>query len=104
MHLWYLGGQNSINPEKVTEEQWQYIYELDSKHQRQKYCKYLNIKADAKADKKSKKLEQVESKKSYHEQMKAERKANTHIVYGLGHNTLHLRINKQTINDWLNYK
>lgn len=97
-------GFKCINPELLTEEQWKHIYELDAKHQRKKYCRFLLQKMQAKAEKKTRIQEERESKKGNREKILAEREANPHIVYGVGHNTLLLRINSQTINRWINMK
>lgn len=65
---------------------------------------YLHEKRKKIAEKKAKKEEVRESKKGNREKVIAERVSNPHIVYGLGHNSLMLRINKQTMNKWINHK
>lgn len=45
-----------------------------------------------------------EAKKGNRERIQAERSANPHIVYGLGHNSLHIRITSQIMNKWINVK
>lgn len=97
-------GYQCINPELLTEEQWQHIYELDAKHQRKRYCRFLLLKMLAKEEKKTKIQEGREAKKGNRERILAAREANSHIVYGVGHNTLLLRVNSQTINKWINMK
>lgn len=88
----------------MTDDQWQHLCELDTKHQRQKYCRYLLQKKEAKAEKKERVALRSEASKDYRERVRAERAANEHIVYGLGHNSLLLRICRQTLNKWQNRK
>lgn len=88
----------------MTDEQWQHLYELDTKHQRQRYCRFLLIKKQAKSEKKERAVEERDTKKDHHERIIAERLANKHIVYGLGHSSLLLRICRQTLNKWRNRK
>lgn len=97
-------GHQCINPADITDEQWQHLYELDTKHQRQKYCNYLLTRKQSKAEKKERAKEESEAKKGNRERIIAERAANTHIVYGIGHNSLLLRICRQTLNKWRNRK
>lgn len=104
MHLWHSVGYKCINPAEMTEAEWQHLYTLDAKHQRKRYCRYLLIRNQARAEKKELKEKERESKKGKRERILAERESNKHIVYGVGHNTLILRVNSQSINKWLNRK
>lgn len=104
VHFWHILGKNCINPADVTDDQWQHLCELDTKHQRQKFCRYLYRKQLAKIEKKERTKEEIETKKVTRERTIAERDASEHIVYGLGHNFLLLRINRQTLNKWRNRK
>lgn len=104
VHFWHILGRNCINPADLTDEQWQHLCELDTKHQRQKYCRFLQHKKQAKAEKKERAKEEIVLKEGTRERKIAEREANEHIVYGLGHNFLLLRINRQTLNKWRNRK
>lgn len=88
----------------MSDEQWQHLYGLDTKHQRQKYVNYLLIRKHAKLEKKERAEQTREGKKGTRERVLAERTANEHIVYGVGHNTLLLRICRQTLNKWRNRK
>lgn len=88
----------------MTDEQWQHLYELNTKHQRQKYCRYLLQRKYAKFEKKERAEQVRDTKKGTRERILAERAANDHIVYGVGHNTLLLRICRQTLNKWRNRK
>lgn len=45
-----------------------------------------------------------ESKKGNRERILAEREANPHLSYGLGQNSLLIRVNTQTINKWITMK
>lgn len=96
--------RNCVNPADITDEQWHHLCELDTKHQRQKFCRYLYRKKLSKVEKKERAKDQIEAKKEKHERTIAEREANEHIVYGLGNNSLLLRIGRQMINKWRNRK
>lgn len=104
VHLWHALGHQCVDPSELTEEHWQHLYELDTKHQRKRFCRFLLLKKQAKAEKKERAAEEREAKKGNRERIRAERDANPHIVYGLGHNSIHLRINTQTMNKWINIK
>lgn len=105
MHIWHSAGEaRCISPELITEEQWQYLYKTKAKHQRKRYCKYLLEKMKAKSEKKLWVQEQQGAKIGNREKILAERASNSHIVYGLGHNSLLLRVTNQTINKWINMK
>lgn len=88
----------------MTEEQWKHLYGLDAKHQRQRYLRHLLFLVESKAKWKEVVAEERKAKIGTKERIQTERKTNQHIVYGLGHNSLMLRITKQTINKWYNRK
>lgn len=105
MHIWHsVGTHKYINPALITEEQWQHLYKTETKHQRQRYCEFLLTKMQAKAEQKAEKIAEHEGKVKQGIKIRAERAANSHIVYGVGHNSLILRVTKQTINKWINKK
>lgn len=104
MHLWYSRHYKCINPDELTEVQWQHLYGLDTKHQRVKYCQGLLEKKEATAKKMKLREEKREANKGLRERIRAEREANPHIVYGLGHNSLHIRITNRVITKWLHSK
>lgn len=104
LHFWHILRGDCIDPADVTDEQWQHLYELDAKHQRKKFCRFLHIKKLTKVERKERAKEEIEAKKEKHARVLAEREANEHFVYGLGHNCLLLRICRQTMNKWRNRK
>lgn len=104
VNLWYALEYKCINPAELTEDQWQHLYELESKHQRKRLCRHLLIKKEAKLEKKKLREEKREANIGITDKIRAERGANPHIIYGLGHNALLCRIRNQTINKWLNSK
>lgn len=104
VYFWHSLGRRVIDPAEMTDEHWQHLCELDTKHQRQKYCRYLLQKKEAKAEKKEVVEQRREAKKGTKERVRAERIANEHIVYAVGHNTLFLRVCRQTLNQWRNRK
>lgn len=104
MHLWHSLGYKCINPAELSEEQWQHLYELDTKHQRKRYCRYLLVRNEARAEKKELNELRKPLNEMKRERILADRESNQHIVYGVGHNSILLRISPQTINKWLNMK
>lgn len=104
MKLWYSLGYIRVDPNKFTKEQWHQIYTLDAKHQRKRFCRYLSCREEAIAEKREKKKAEQKSKEGNRERVRAEREANQHLVYGLGRNSLLLRINTQTMTKWMNMK
>ncbi|XP_017473701.1 PREDICTED: mitochondrial ribonuclease P protein 1 homolog [Rhagoletis zephyria] len=88
--------------ESVTDENWAFILTLPSKSARYKYYTYLwqiEAKKQAKERKKEERALQVLERK---EEMRKEREANPHIIYGLGHTSIFLRIYDSAINDFMN--
>ncbi|XP_031636208.1 mitochondrial ribonuclease P protein 1 homolog [Contarinia nasturtii] len=104
VHLWHGLNYESIDPEFLTEDQLQHLCGLDAKHQRKRYCRFLLVRMEAKAEQKAKKQAAKEAKSGLREQVQATRASNPHIVYGVGHNSQFLRINNQLINKWINRK
>lgn len=88
----------------MTDDQWQHLYKLDAKHQRRKYVIYLKWKKQIKTEKLERAENKRDLKKENRERVLSERAANKHIVYGIGHNSLYLRICQQTLNKWRNRK
>lgn len=102
--MWHSLGRQCINPADITDEQWQHLCKLDVKHQRQRYCRYLQWKKQFKADKMERTKKERDIKQVNRERVLAERAANNHIVYGVGHTSLLLRICLRTLNKWRNRK
>lgn len=76
VHVWHALGRKCINPAEMTDEQWQHLYKLDVKHQRQKYCRYLQWKKQFKAEKLERTQKLRDMRKGDRERMIAERAAN----------------------------
>lgn len=104
VYLWHSLDRQCIDPKLVTEEDWQHLCELEAKHQRKRYCRYLLHRIQYKVKKKELSVIEKESKKGNQERIRAERDANPHLNYGLGHNSLLVRVNTQTINKWITMK
>ncbi|XP_039957335.1 mitochondrial ribonuclease P protein 1 homolog [Bactrocera tryoni] len=88
--------------ESITDEKWAHILTLPSKSARYKYYSFLwqvEAKKQAKERKKEERAVQVLERK---EEMRKEREENQHIIYGLGHTSLFLRIYDTTINNFQN--
>ncbi|XP_054739728.1 mitochondrial ribonuclease P protein 1 homolog [Anastrepha obliqua] len=88
--------------ESVTDENWAHILTLPSKSARNKYYSYLwqiETKKEAKERKKQERALQVIEHK---QELRKQREENQHIIYGLGHTSLFLRIYDSTINHFQN--
>lgn len=88
--------------ESIADENWAHILTLPSKSARYKYYGYLwqvEAKKQAKERKKEERTVHVQERK---EEMRKEREENQHIIYGLGHTALFLRIYDSTINNFQN--
>ncbi|KAH8279091.1 hypothetical protein KR026_001569 [Drosophila bipectinata] len=81
---------------------WEHVLTLPSKSARIKYFAFLwQIEMKKQSEKRRKEIRAEETEKRVAE-MKKEREENTHIIYGLGHTSMFLRIYDTTINHWQN--
>ncbi|XP_030380963.1 uncharacterized protein LOC115628828 [Scaptodrosophila lebanonensis] len=81
---------------------WEHVLTLPTKSARIKYYGYLwQIEMKKESEKRKKELRAEETERRL-EEMRKEREENTHIIYGLGHTSLFLRIYDSTINHWMN--
>lgn len=104
MHFHFLSGNDCPDPNLITEDEWQYIFNITSKNQRKRHYKYLsNKQVNARLNNEADSLRKTILENT-HTQIKKERQENKHIVYGLGHNSLLLRINRTTMNTWTNLR
>ncbi|XP_017079319.1 mitochondrial ribonuclease P protein 1 homolog [Drosophila eugracilis] len=81
---------------------WEHVLTLPTKSARIKYFAYLWQIAMKKESEQRKKALRAEGAERRIEEMRKEREENTHIIYGLGHTSLFLRIYDTTINHWQN--
>lgn len=104
MHFNFECGNDCPDPKLIDEKEWQYIFNLPSKHQRQRHYKYLSYKqVNARQNDEIDSLRKTILQNA-HTQIKRNRTENKHIVYGLGHISLLLRINRSTMNTWTNLR
>ncbi|XP_067634318.1 mitochondrial ribonuclease P protein 1 homolog [Eurosta solidaginis] len=98
----YQEGRRVPELANITEEKWEHILALPSKSARFKFYTYLwqvERKREAHARKKEERaLKTLEHK----EEQRIQREENTHIIYGLGHTSLFLRVYDTTINHFQN--
>ncbi|KAH8402078.1 hypothetical protein KR009_009565 [Drosophila setifemur] len=81
---------------------WQHVLSLPTKSARIKYYAFLwQIEMRKQSEQRKKVLRAEETEKRIAE-MRKEREENTHIIYGLGHTSMFLRIYDTTINHWQN--
>ncbi|XP_022229111.2 mitochondrial ribonuclease P protein 1 homolog [Drosophila obscura] len=81
---------------------WDHVLSLPTKSARIKYYAFLwqiNMKKEAEQRKKAQRAEGTERRIA---EMRKEREENTHIIYGLAHTSMFLRIYDTTINHWQN--
>ncbi|EDW85720.1 uncharacterized protein Dwil_GK23002 [Drosophila willistoni] len=81
---------------------WQYILTLPTKSSRIKYYAYLwQIEMKRESEKRKKEQRAVDTERRLVE-VRKERAENNHIIYGLAHTSMFLRIYDTTINHWQN--
>lgn len=97
-------GRKVPTPAKIKESNWEHLLQLESRNQRRHYYLYLwNIemaKESQRAKKEQRKLEVAKRK----EELELANAGNDHIIYGLFHNTMFLRIYDSTMDHFHNNK
>ncbi|EDW02745.1 mitochondrial ribonuclease P protein 1 homolog [Drosophila grimshawi] len=84
------------------EHHWSHVLTLPSKSARIKYYAFLwQIQMKKKSDKEKKAL-RADATEQRIADLRKQREENTHIIYGLAHTSMFLRIYDTTINHWLN--
>lgn len=83
---------------------WEHVLTLPSKSARMKYYSFLWQIEMKKESKQRKKEERAAASQERLEKIRQERAENPHIVYGLGHVSMFLRIYDSTINHWMNHR
>lgn len=97
-------GRKVPTPEKIKEENWQHLLKLRSRNQRRQYYLYLwNIEMSKESQRIKKEQKRIEVAKRKEELTQANAE-NDHLVYGLFHNTMFLRIYDSTMDHWHNNK
>uniref|UniRef100_A0A1A9WYV7 RNA (guanine-9-)-methyltransferase domain-containing protein 1 n=1 Tax=Glossina brevipalpis TaxID=37001 RepID=A0A1A9WYV7_9MUSC len=88
----------------IKNHEWDQIIAIPSKSARMKYYAFLWKIAVTKENKQKKKEENAPFVQERIEKIRQERAENPHIVYGLGHVSMFLRIYDTTINHWMNHR
>lgn len=83
---------------------WEHILTLPSKSARMKYYNFLWQIEMKKESKHRKKEEKAAASLERIEKVRQERAENPHIIYGLGHVSMFLRVYDSTINNWMNHR
>lgn len=86
------------------EHHWEHVLTLSSKSARMKYYNFLWQIEMKKESKQRKKEEKAAAAMDRMEKVRKERAENSHIIYGLGHVSMFLRIYDSTINHWMNHR
>lgn len=104
MLLGYSTGQEIPDPATIQPSDWEHLFTLNTHSARKKYCRFLFLKDVAK--KKQLEAKAIRKAEALEQRAKVieEKKQNSHIYYGLGGNTLLMRIRPATIDKWLNRK
>lgn len=89
-------------PRSLNQDQWKHLLTLDSRSKRRKYYKFL-FGIESKRDKeKLRKEQRAKERLERLEQSTVEEDDNKHIKYGLGNNSIFLRVYDTTINQLYN--
>lgn len=86
------------------DEHWETVLTLPSKSARMKYYGFLWQVEMKKQAKQRKKEERAVATQERLDKLREERENNEHIIYGLGHVSMFLRIYDSTINHWMNHR
>lgn len=95
--------EGKLVPSQLKENEWSHLLELPSLSARRKYytflfkCEMTNLNLKAKKEIKAREREERLAKNR-------ELAEQQHIVYGLGHNSMFLKIYETTMNLWHNNK
>lgn len=97
-------GRKVPTPSKIKHDHWQHLLALKSRNQRRQYYLYLwNTEMAKESELVKKEQRKLEIAKRKEELIKANAE-NDHLVYGLFHNTMFLRIYDSTMDHWHNNK
>lgn len=97
-------GRKVPTPAKIKEDHWQHLLGLKSRNQRRQYYLYLwNTEMAKESHQMKKEQKKLEVAKRKEEQLLANAD-NDHLIYGLFHNTMFLRIYDSTMDHWHNNK
>lgn len=100
----FASGGISPDPDRITADEWAYLFNLPSKHQRQKHLSYLYNRQARSCSEDVEKATRKEIINRKRDIIIEKQKQNKHIVYGLGHNFLYGRITRQTMARWMNLR
>lgn len=97
-------GDRSPDPDKITADEWTYICNLPNSSQRRKHFKYLYGKQARSCRENVEKGIRNEIIDLKRQIVVQKQKENPHIIYGLGHNFLLSRVNRQQMGKWMNLR
>lgn len=97
-------GRKVPDPSLIKESHWEHLLQLSSRNQRRHYYLYLwNIEMAKISEQQKKERRKIEVAKRKEEE-KLQKAENNHIVYGLFHNTMFLRIYDSAMDHFHNNK
>lgn len=86
----------------LKQQHWEHILSLSTKSARQRYYGYLwQLEKRRESSLRKKQQRQLEAAERM-AKVRQDRENNTHIIYGLGHVSMFLRIYESTIDHWMN--
>lgn len=97
-------GRRVPTIEFFKDHHWEHVLTLPSKSARMKYYGFLWQIEMKKEAKQRKKEERAAASQERLKNVRQERAENPHIIYGLGHVSMFLRIYDSTINHWMNHR
>ncbi|XP_065088262.1 mitochondrial ribonuclease P protein 1 homolog [Ochlerotatus camptorhynchus] len=97
-------GRKVPTPANIKEEHWKHLLGLKSRNQRRQYYLYLWNTEMAKESQQAKKAQRKLEIAKRQEELIQANADNDHIVYGLFHNTMFLRVYDSTMDHWHNNK
>lgn len=97
-------GRRVPDPEKITADEWTYIFNLPGTNQRHKHLQYLYGQQARSCKYNVEKAIRKEIIDLKGQAVVKNRKENKHIVYGLGHNFYFNRINRTQMAKWMNLR
>lgn len=95
-------AKSVLDPAKMQPDDWDYLYTLQTASARKRFCRFLFVRNEMKQKQRTLKAIKQAQGMEIRTKTLEERKQNTHISYGLGENTLMMRIRPATVHKWLN--
>lgn len=103
VQLQFLSKCQCPDPDTISERDWKIIFSLPNRNQRKKFYKDLYLRQLNMTKEKQQQLIKNELKDQMRQNVKEQREM-AHLNYGLGKNSLLLRVSSQRMTTWMNQK